>query len=252
MSPAIKVLIVDDEPLARARLVRLLEQEPDVEIAGEAGNGLEALALIQEKQPDLLLLDIQMPHMGGFDVLSELEKPPLVIFVTAFDQYAIKAFDNRAIDYLLKPYDKERFQQAIAHAREILELRFQAQLPALLNDKTQLREQPCLEIKHNGVSQKLYAHEIYYLQAQGNYVLLQTPAKKHMVRQTLTTLHDHFAHAEFLRVHRSITLNTAYIKSLVYQNNNEYLITMQDGKKFLSGRVYKDQIQEFAQNRGEL
>lgn len=247
----IRTLIVDDEYLARQRVVKLLETHDDVTIVGEARNAGEAVEMIQKLEPDLVFLDIQMPDQTGFDVVKKLKKPPYIIFATAYDQYALKAFDVHALDYLLKPFDEERFAEALTQARKQLDLKknagFHDKLMGLLREYNtepgQFRGQ--FEIKDRGRLYTVATHDITYIEAEGNYVALHTEKEKHLYRITMSALEEELNPAEFLRIHRSLLLNRHFVAECRYLNNNEYQFRLKTGEKLLSGRSYRQAIQDY-------
>lgn len=249
---AIKTIIVDDEPLAREKLRDFIEKESDVEIIGECRDGREALETIEAKKPDLVFLDVQMPEMDGFEVLENLEPEglPTVIFVTAYDQYAIKAFDVHAVDYLLKPFDRQRFGDAMGRARADVE-RQQAgdvkdQLLALLKDvesrRTKFPER--LVIKTSGRVVFLRVEEIDWIDAAGNYVRLHTGDESHMLRETMGRLEERLDPEKFLRIHRSTIVNIEGIRELQQQFHGDYLVVLKNGQRLTLSRSYRDRIQE--------
>src|SRR5271165_525741 len=205
----IRVLLSDDESLARERLRRLLEEEPDLEVVAECGDGKSAIALIKREKPDLVFLDIQMPEVDGFGVVTALkEHMPLTIFVTAYDRYAMKAFEVHALDYLLKPVGKDRLAEALDHARKQLqhpsEAMFQRRVLALLGDLDSRQNAPQrIVIKADGEIVCLKPGEIDWAESAGNYVCLHVAGNTHILRETITSLETRLGHRQFLRVHRS-------------------------------------------------
>ncbi len=249
---AIKTIIVDDEPLAREKLRGFLEKESDVEIIGECRDGREALEAIESEKPDLVFLDVQMPEMDGFEVLENLdpEALPTVIFVTAYDQYAIKAFDVHAVDYLLKPFDRERLGKAMERARSEHERRqagdARRQLLALLQDVETRREKyPArLVIKTSGRVVFLKVDEIDWVDAAGNYVRVHAGAESHMLRETMGRLEERLDPERFLRIHRSTIVNVEGIRELQQQFHGDYLVVLKNGQRLTLSRSYRDRIQE--------
>ena len=252
MGEKITALIVDDEPLARKFIRRLLEDDRSVEIVGECGNGREAVAAVLEKKPDLVFLDIQMPEMDGFAVIESLgvENLPAVIFVTAYEQYAISAFEIHALDYLLKPFDRPRFEKAMKHAREKFADRRpnrseQEQIAALLENVTQKpRFLDRLVIKADGRIVFLKTEDIDWIQADDKYVHLHTGNRSHLVRQTLTTMEAQLDTRKFIRVHRSAIVNIERIKELRPMFTGEYTIVLENGTKLTLSRSYKNKLFE--------
>jgi len=248
-----KVLIVDDEPLAREGMRLLLADEPDVTHLDEARNGAEAVALIRARQPDLVLLDVQMPEMDGFGVLRALgaDSMPPVIFITAHDQYAIQAFEVNAIDYLLKPVTRERFQQALARVRE----RVAAQgtdnghVRALLQ---QLAAQPRylarVALRAAGRISFVNVEDILYLQAAENYVQLHLKSARHLLHVPIATLEASLDPGMFLRIHRSMIVNTRHVQELETGAHGEYIVVLKGGMKLQSSRSYHEKIKTWAAN----
>ncbi|HMQ49408.1 MAG TPA: LytTR family DNA-binding domain-containing protein [Saprospiraceae bacterium] len=251
----IRTLVVDDEPLARARIVKLLEENEQIWLLGECKNGREALKSITTYKPDLVFLDIQMPDLNGFDVLSqpEIKQLPFIIFVTAYDQYALKAFDVHAVDYLLKPYDDDRFFQALDHACRQINLNKQASLHekmVQLLDEHQA-EEPInlysLELKEKGRQVRLKIDDVLYFEADGNYLRLHTFEKCHLIRQTMQAIEEQVDPQQFLRIHRSLLVNTHFIENILYEGNNQFLICLKNGIRLSSGRSYREPIQQYLQ-----
>jgi two-component system, LytTR family, response regulator len=248
----IKTIIVDDEPLAREKLRGFLEQEPDVEIIGECRDGREALETIEAEQPDLVFLDVQMPEMDGFEVLEHVEPEimPTVIFVTAYDQYALKAFDVHAVDYLLKPFDRDRFGEAMGRARAEHERRqagdVRRQLLALLQDVESRRDRfPArLVIKTAGRVVFLKVEDVDWIDAAGNYVRIHAGDESHMLRETMGKLEERLDPEKFLRIHRSTIVNIERIRELQQQFHGDYLVVLKNGQRLTLSRSYRDRIQE--------
>jgi two-component system LytT family response regulator len=245
-----RILIVDDEPLARERVRRLLRDEPDAEIVGEAKNGVEALRFIVEKKPDLVFLDVQMPEMTGLEVLQKIgeNKMPAVCFVTAYDSYAIQAFEFHALDYLLKPFSRERFKRAIAHAREQLELspldKLDERLVSLLED---LRAKKYLErivVKTAGRVFFIKTDEIDWIEAAGNYVQLHVGRESHLVRETMNGIESKLDPDKFLRIHRSTFVRIDRIKELHPLFGGDYAVILNDGTELALSRNYRDRLPE--------
>ena len=249
---AIRTIIVDDEPLAREKLRAFLETEADVEIIDECRDGREALETIEGEKPDLVFLDVQMPEMDGFEVLENLEREglPTVVFVTAYDQYAIKAFDVHAVDYLLKPFDRERFSQAMGRARADVERQqvgdVKEQLLALLQDVESRRAKypERLVIKTSGRVVFLKVDEIDWVVAAGNYVRLHAGGESHMLRETMGRLEERLDPEKFLRIHRSTIVNIERIRELQQQFHGDYLVVLKSGQRLTLSRSYRDRIQE--------
>lgn len=255
----IRTIVIDDEPLARARIIKLLGRFDDIQVIGEARNGREAIEMIDNYQPDLAFLDIQMPDLNGFDVLSHTpaDRLPFIIFVTAFDQYALRAFDVHAVDYLLKPYDDERFAHALTHARQQISLRQNAHLHQkmvdLIHEFQQEQSEDViqrLEVKDRGVTHHVNIDDIQVIEAHGNYIRLFLSNRSFLLRQTLQSLEEKIVPGFFLRIHRSLLINTHYIASHKYYGNNQFLFTMKNKQELLSSRGYREIIEAFLREEG--
>ena len=248
----IRTLIVDDEPLAREKLRGFLEGVEDFEVVGECRDGREALETIERERPDLVFLDVQMPEMDGFEVLENLEagELPTVIFVTAYDQYAIKAFDVHAVDYLLKPFDRDRFKKALDRARMEVERRevgdVRQKLLALLGDAEVRRRRYSdrLVVKTSGRVIFLKAGDVDWIDAAGNYVKIHTGGETHQLRETMSRLEDRLDPEKFLRIHRSTIVNIERIRELQQQFHGDYLVVLKNGQRLTLSRSYRDRIQE--------
>jgi two-component system LytT family response regulator len=250
-SPLIRVLLVDDEPLAREMLREMLQGDPHVEIVGESGNGREAVEAIRSHSPDLVFLDVQMPEVGGFEVLASLEKTeiPHVIFVTAYDQYAVRAFDVHALDYLLKPFDQERFDLSWQRARAQImrdrnggmDQRILTLLEELKADRNYLER---LVIKASGRIYFLETNEIDWIEAEGNYVSVHSGKKSHLLRETISSLEAQLDPKKFVRVHRSSIVRLDRIKELQPWFHGEYRIILHDGTQLTLSRNQRDKLQE--------
>lgn len=249
----IRALIVDDEPLARDRLRRLLGEESDIEIIGECGHGAEAVEVIKSQRPDLVLLDVQMPELDGFGVLATLrteEIPlPAVIFTTAYDTFAVKAFEVHAVDYLLKPFDRERLADALSKARKQLESSqpdvLRAKINELLGDvkpKTAIAER--ISIKSEGRIILIKPSEIDWIEAADNYVSLHLGKAVHLLRETMNSMEGRLDPEKFLRISRSIIVNTERVKELHPLFHGDYALVLHDGTKLNSSRNYRDQLKD--------
>jgi two-component system LytT family response regulator len=250
----IRTLIADDEPAARARLARLLAQDPEIELVAECRNGQEAVEAVVKHRPDLLFLDVQMPQVNGFEVLHQLsqngnrERTPFVVFVTAHDQYALKAFDVNAVDFLLKPYDDERFHASLEKARKWIELRQNSKLTGRLLDLMREHMHASSEytevfvIRDKGREHKVPVDELLFLRAEGNYLHLQLKDKHLLHRMTMNAVETELDPERFLRIHRSYIVNKAHVRSSRYSGNNEFIFTMANNERIISGRSYKETI----------
>jgi len=242
----IRVLIVDDEPIARRGVRLQLKGDPEVEIIGECANGMEAIAAIQAKSPDLVFLDVQMPEMDGFEVIEAVgvERMPRVIFVTAYDQYTLRAFEVHALDYLLKPFDRERFLKALNHARSSLERgEFNRQLVRLLDDRLAARKPlERLVIKSGGRIYFLNVDEVDWIEAADNYVELHVGRESHLLRETVSGLAARLDPGQFMRIRHSTIVNLERVKELRPLFRGEYLIVLRDGTELNSSRRYRKNL----------
>jgi two-component system LytT family response regulator len=244
-------VIVDDEPLARERLASLLSAEADIEIVRQCRDGEEAVNAIDQLSPDLVFLDVQMPVLNGFEVLQAIgpEKMPLVIFVTAYDQHALRAFQVRALDYLLKPFDKERFQEALQRARAHIQRDetgdLGRRLLALVKDLR--RDQPKtdrLVVKSGGRLFFLRTDEIDWIEAAGNYVRLHVGTTSHLLRETMNSIEARLDPEKFFRIHRSRIVNMERIQEMQPWLNGEYAVVLRNGTRVTLSRGYREKLQE--------
>jgi two-component system LytT family response regulator len=243
----IQALIVDDEPLARKKIRLLLEHEMDIEIIGECVNGPKAVVAIEKHQPDLLFLDVQMPGLDGFGVLQAIrpEQWPVIIFVTAYDEYALRAFEVHALDYLLKPFDQARFQTALTRARAQLHRApdFNQQLRALLKDfKPEPKSLERLVIKTAGRVYFVSVSELDWIEAADNYVRLHTGSETHLLRETMNALETKLDPARFVRIHRSTIVNLERIKEMKPWFHGEYIVILRDGTQLTLSRRYRERL----------
>jgi two-component system LytT family response regulator len=239
-------IIVDDEKLARDLLKEYLENYPEIEILGEADQGTEAVEKIDKLKPDLVFLDVQMPGMTGFDVLEDIEHEPYVIFVTAYDQYAIKAFEKNAVDYLLKPLDEERFRNAVNRAlkRKTLE---HSSIEDLLSSMKSERKGTYDTHIFVQKSEKLFnlpVDEIVYLEASGDYTIITTKADQFVSSSGIGKLEEILNPEVFIRVHRSTIVNVNYLKEIERHFNGGMVVKMQSGKSFPVSRTYAKLIRK--------
>ena len=247
----IKALIVDDEPLARERIKRFLTDERDIELVGECADGQEAVSAIQTLAPDLVFLDIQIPELDGFGVLEAvgIEQMPAIIFVTAYDRYALQAFDVNALDYLLKPYNRERFHKAVERARAQLSNGAKGELSERLlslleNLQPEQKHLERLMIKSSGRVFFLRTTEIDWIEAEGNYLRLHVGKESHLLRETMNRLAAKLDQDKFLRIHRSTLVNIERIKELQPLFSGDYVVILRDGKQLTLSRSYRDKLLE--------
>lgn len=247
MSDPIRVLIVDDEPIARRGIRQLLASHQDVEIAGEARNGREAVRLIQTLAPDLMFLDVQMPEFDGFDVLRQIEpeRLPVVIFVTAYDSFAVRAFDARALDYLVKPIGETRFHDALARARE----RLQSQ-EALAKSRGALSDlssaPPARRVIIGTASSDLLldVSEIAWIEADDYYAVVHAGGRRHMVRESLSSLEGRLDRRQFVRAHRRAIVNLAEVREIRSQSPGESMLVLNDGSQLPLSRRRRQVVEE--------
>lgn len=249
----IRVIIVDDEELARRAIRALLARHADIEVMAEAANGHDAIDIIGRIEADIVFLDIQMPGLGGFEVLQEmnLDSAPLIIFVTAFDEHAIQAFERNALDYLLKPIDPQRFERAIERAftrlRERADGRIGRDLARLLatrpdatgetvgrNDRITFRDGARLIV--------LDQDEVEWIGAEDDYIRVHTARKTYLVRETLSSAEQRLDHSCFARIHRSTLVNVNEVREMVHATNHDAVIVMRSGERLRASRSYREVI----------
>jgi two-component system LytT family response regulator len=255
LSVKLRTLIVDDEPLARERIKRFLGDEGEIEIIGECGNGTDAIAAIKRDSPDLVFLDIQMPEQTGFDVVRSLNgKMPAIVFVTAYDQYALQAFDVHALDYLLKPFTRERIHRAVSRARESIESRrggsIDERLITLIADlKQEKKYLERLVVKTTGRVFFLRTDEIDWIEAAGNYVKLHVGRETHMIRETMNGIEGKLDPDKFLRIHRSTVVHIDRIKELHPMFSGDYAVILRDNTELALSRNYRERFLELFENQ---
>lgn len=247
----LRILIVDDEPLARDGLKELLGGLPDVSIIGESGDGVQALEAISSKSPNLVFLDVQMPGMDGFGVIKEIgaEQMPMVIFVTAYDEFAVKAFEVHALDYLLKPVDPERFTMALDRARASIEHRntsaLTTKLMSLLEDIGGAQKYlERITIKNDGKITFINTRDVDWIEAEGDYVCLHASGKKQLIRGKIGELEEKLDPKAFVRIHRSTIVNIDRIKELQPLFYGEYSLSLHNGTKLTVSRSYRQKLLE--------
>ena len=243
-----RVLIVDDEPIARRGIRRYLAEHRDIEVVGEAANGISAVDEINELDPDIVFLDVQMPDLDGFGVIENVEPSvspaPVYVFVTAHDAHAIRAFEVHAVDYLLKPYDKERFAKALAHARQVLEQRGKANrgIEPLLESVRSLRPLERFVVKDKKRIFFVPVSNVLWIEAAGNYACIHTAKDSHLLRETLAHLEEKLSPHHFIRVRKSAIVNGACISEIRPMFDGVYDIVLAEGTVVTSSRRYAHKL----------
>lgn len=254
MIEKIRALIVDDEPLAREGMRLHLEAHPDIEVIAEAGDGEAAVEMINSLRPDLVFLDVQMPGLDGFGVVEAvgIDAMPAVVFVTAYDQFALRAFDTNAVDYVLKPVDTDRLRRALDHARTQIRGRRRSEIEerligllAELHGKGQYLER--IVVRSGGRILILRTSDIDWLEAASNYVRIHAGGKEYLLRETMTNLETRLDPAEFVRIHRSTIVRLSRIRELEPLFQGDYVLILEDGTRLTSSRGYRDRLQELLQ-----
>jgi len=253
MNRKIRTLVVDDEPLACKRLVKLLNEEEDVEVVEVCANGKEAIDEINEKDPDLVFLDIQMPEINGFEVLQHIEsdRVPAIIFVTAYDEYALKAFEVHALDYLMKPFNKARFQDSLQRAKNTIK----SNGKSVVGEKVEnLLEY--INPQHDSLSRILIktssryfflkADEIDWIESAGNYVRIHSGKNNYLIRETMINMEKKLDADKFFRIHRSTIINVEKVKELEQWFHGDYQVIMYNDEKLTMSRNYKDLLERFS------
>ena len=256
----IRTVVVDDEPLARDGLRLMLETEADIELIGQCANGAEAIRFIKDQKPDLVFLDIEMPRIDGFAVIRALDPQllPYIVFVTAYDEYAVEAFNVHAVDYLLKPVRKARLQESLNRLRERLQERDRREnskrLSQLLEQFNRLngsvssvnaagaQEEGRIVVKSHGHVYFLQARDIIWVEASGDYVTIHTPKKSHLLRETMRNMETRLDSHGFKRIHRSAIINLECVSELTSNRNNDYNVVLTDGTVLNLGRSYKESL----------
>jgi two-component system LytT family response regulator len=252
MSPdsRLRVVVTDDEAPARRKLLRFLSQEPDVTVVAEAGNGQESIAAVAETKPDLLFLDIQMPGMDGFAVVEALEPIflPRIVFVTAYDEFAIRAIEIHAFGYLLKPFDQARFGKVLTDARSQIEKdrtgELQFSMRRLL-DEVRNPRQPRLLVEENGRGTLLALNQIDWAEADRNYIKLHVGSRTYTVRGTIEDMERKLDREQFLRINRSSLLRIDFVRELRKWSHGEYQVLLQSGQTLMWTRRYVDKQSKF-------
>jgi two-component system, LytTR family, response regulator len=239
MNTRIRTLVADDEPIARARMLSLLRDEPDIEVIGECATGPQAISAIERTSPDLVFLDIQMPQIDGLTLARTLGRAmPAVVFVTAYDEYALRAFEVHALDYVLKPYSAERFKSALVHARQHLSAR---RSPGANPPPPERRDR--LVIKSSGRIYFIRTRDIDWCEASGNYVRLHVGTQTHLVRGTMAHIESQLDQAQFVRIHRSTIVNVDRIQELHSSFGGEYVVLLHDKTRLTLSRGYREGLQ---------
>lgn len=264
MKQTIRTLIVDDEPLARDAVRILVGNDPDVQVIGECKNGKEAVKAIREQAPDLVFLDVQMPDLDAFQVIEQVgaDNMPTTVFVTAFDQHAVRAFAARALDYILKPFDHERFLEALERAKEsVARKKFYEQSERLFSSLKDLQEPTAagnengrttkpkylerLVIKSRGRTFFLKVDDVDWIEASGDYMNLHVGNATHLLRETMSDLTAKLDPEKFYRIHRSTIVNVERVKEIQPFFKGEHVVTLKDGKKLKMSRSYRDKLEAF-------
>ena len=262
-APPLRVLVVDDEPLARQRVLDLLAAEPGVEVVGEAGTGRQAVAAIQSQRVDVIFLDIQMPGLSGLDVVREVGPAamPATVFATAYDQHALAAFDAAAVDYLLKPFDDDRFRQALARARAAVRLQevdaLRGRLATLLGETLpggaptpSASPRPFLErfaVESRGQTRIVPVAAVDYVVSDGPYAEVHAGGEVHVIRETMQTLEERLDPAQFFRIHRSTIVRIDRVEALLTAPGGDYTVRLADGTRLGLSRSRRE---AFAQRLG--
>jgi two-component system, LytTR family, response regulator len=245
----VKTLIVDDMLLARKRLARHLSTDPDVEIVGECSGGQDAIDAIRRLTPELVFLDVQMPEIGGFEVLEAVgaRAVPAVVFVTAYDQFALKAFEVHALDYLLKPFDPERLTHTVQRAKRQIQPsrvdRHQDGLEALLLSLETARKRfGRIAVKVDGKIVFLAVDEVDFVEAAGNYVRIQAGAQSYMIRERISQMEEQLDPEQFVRVHRSTIVNVSRIKEMFPLFNGDQTLILTGGRQLTLSRTFRERL----------
>src|SRR5687768_12250564 len=242
---AITALIVDDEPLARKRIRRLLRAATDLTIVGEAASGEEALRIVDEQAPQVMFLDVQMPRMDGFEVVRSIpeESRPLIVFVTAYQQYALDAFRAAAVQYLVKPLERESLRLALTRVRELLAARSNPSLTAFL-ERVQQRTtfMQHVAVKSRGRVRLVPVDEIDWFESAGNYVRLHVGSERFLLRQTMHGLERKLDPAQFVRIHRTTIVNVQRIRDTRPASHGDHIIVLHDGTQLQMSRAYRERL----------
>ncbi|SRR5579872_501533 len=254
----LRTIVADDERLAREKLRRLLASEPGIRIVAECSDGQQTLLALREFGADLLILDVQMPSMDGFEVLRHLtpEEMPAIIFATAYDKYALRAFEAHALDYLLKPFDQERLHSALERARMDLGRSRDSELTRrILNLLARVKNgtaQPLASVRRLVIREKgrivfLNLDEVEWIEASANYVRLHAGKESHLFRETISRIAERLDPDHFIRIHRSTIVDVRKIKELIPVNSGEYIVVLKNGKELSCSRGYRAALQDVIQ-----
>jgi two-component system LytT family response regulator len=244
----IRTVVVEDQAMARERLVAMLGEEPDIDVVASCGTGGEAVAAIRRHVPNLVLLDLQMPDLDGFEIIAALgDAMPLTIFVTAYDEYALKAFEVHAFDYLLKPFGRERFQQAVARARTRLTVGLEEHLArrfvSLVHDAgSASAASGRVMIKSGGRMMFLPLDDLDAVESEGNYVRLHSGGQSYLVRDTMAGIEARLGSDRFCRIHRGWIVNLDRVKEMLTRRNGEHELVLRDGRRLRVGRAYREVV----------
>lgn len=251
MSPRLQVLVVDDEAPARRLARSLLGEMDEVEVIGDAASGQAAVDAIRRLRPDIVLLDVQMPGLDGFGVVAAVGVPnmPAVVFVTAYERHALKAFEVHAVDYLLKPFDNGRFrtamERAIVRVRSGRSSELSGRLETLLNRLARDRSPDRITLKVDGKHVLIDAGTIDYLEVSDKVVIVQTAEQVYRVRETLNSIERRLPREQFVRIHRSVIVNIKHVKEIQPWFQGDYVLILKNGKRLMSGRAYRDVVRRF-------
>jgi two-component system LytT family response regulator len=250
----IRAVIADDEPLSREKLKECLQAEPDIDIVASCSDGRQVVDAVERLQPDAIFLDIQMPRLDAFQALAELPEAriPKIVFVSAYDEFALRAFESAAVDYLLKPYTPQRFQKAVQRLRTIIaNERTGALRDRMRSMLRELESEPAaprierLIIKAKGKIAFIYVDEIAWIAAEGNYISVHTGKESFLYRETMNNMMGRLDPSKFLRVHRSTIVNTAFVKEIQpWISDTESIVVMRDGTRLTISRGYLKELQE--------
>lgn len=256
MTTKFRTLIVDDMLLARKRLRRVLSKDSEIEIVGECADGKEAVEAVRELKPDLMFLDVQMPETDGFQAVAEIgvENAPVTVFVTAFDHFALRAFEVHALDYLLKPFDVERLKKTVERAKELIRNRetdnpADKRLIALLKDiKNEPKYLKRLTVRSRGKTVFVAVDDIDYIEAEGNYLSVQTGKEAHLIRSAMHQFENRLDPEKFARIHRSTIINIDRVKEMHPLFNGDQSVIMKNGKELVLSRNYRDRLKDLLES----